>query len=210
MNSHGSVVDFQHTAWDAVPVERVADGIERQLIWGERLMVCRVRFAAHVVTALHTHPHEQMTLVQKGRVRFTVNGQTVEASAGDVVCFPSQLEHAAAMLDEEVILLDIFTPVREDFLPRRPDVMRWYASASRTSPDIRFTPAVRRVGSWRQRGCRSRFCRSLPDQRRSASDRPRWTRAPGDRWSSRARHHPGWHPYDADPDAVRRAGGAAG
>ena len=48
----------------------------------------------------------------------TVNGQTVEASAGDVVCFPSQLEHAAVMLDEEVILLDIFTPVREDFLPR--------------------------------------------------------------------------------------------
>jgi quercetin dioxygenase-like cupin family protein len=124
MNGHGSVVDFQHVAWDAIPAERVADGIERQLIWGERLMACRVRFAPHVATALHTHPHEQMTLVQKGRVRFTVNGQMVEASAGDVVCVPSQLEHAAVMLDEEVILLDIFTPVREDFLPRRADATR--------------------------------------------------------------------------------------
>jgi quercetin dioxygenase-like cupin family protein len=124
MKERGSVLDFQHVAWDAIAVERVADGVERQLIWGERLMVCRVRFAPHVATALHTHPHEQMTLVQKGRVRFTVNGQMVEASAGDVVCFPSQLEHAAVMLDEEVILLDIFTPVREDFLPRRADVTR--------------------------------------------------------------------------------------
>jgi quercetin dioxygenase-like cupin family protein len=118
------VLDFQHVAWDAIPVERVADGIERQVIWGERLMVCRVRFAPHVATALHAHPHEQMTLVERGRVRFTVSGQTVEASAGDVMCFPPQLEHAAVMLDEEVILLDVFTPVREDFLPRREDVTR--------------------------------------------------------------------------------------
>jgi quercetin dioxygenase-like cupin family protein len=124
MNGHDSVLEFQHAAWDAIPVERVADGIERQLIWGERLMVCRVRFAPHIATALHTHPHEQMTLVQKGRVRFTVNGLTVEASAGDVLCFPPQLEHGATMLDEEVILLDIFTPVREDFLPQRADVAR--------------------------------------------------------------------------------------
>ena len=44
-------------------------GIERQMIWGERLMVCRLRFAPHVVTAVHSHPHEQITLVERGRVR---------------------------------------------------------------------------------------------------------------------------------------------
>jgi quercetin dioxygenase-like cupin family protein len=117
LNSHGSALDFQHAAWDTIPVERVADGIERQSLWGERLMVCRVRFAPRVVTAVHTHPHEQVTLVQKGRVRFTVNGQVLETCAGDVLSFSPQLEHGATMLDEEVILLDIFTPVREDFLP---------------------------------------------------------------------------------------------
>lgn len=117
MTGPGSILEFQHAAWGAIPAERIGDGIERQMIWGDRLMVCRLRFAPHVVTALHTHPHEQITLVQQGRVRFTVNGQPRLAAAGDVLQFPSNVEHGATMLDEEVVLIDIFSPVREDFLP---------------------------------------------------------------------------------------------
>ena len=74
-----------HRNWSDVPVERIAEGIERQMIWGEQLMVCRLRFAPRVVTAVHTHPHEQITLVERGRVRFTVDGQDRIAVAGDVL-----------------------------------------------------------------------------------------------------------------------------
>jgi quercetin dioxygenase-like cupin family protein len=80
-------------------------------------MVCRIRFAPRVVTPVHTHPHEQVTLVERGRVEFTIGGERRIASAGDVLYFPSDLEHGATMLDEEVVLVDIFSPVREDFLP---------------------------------------------------------------------------------------------
>ncbi len=38
-------------------------------------------------------------------------------SAGDVLHFPSGCQHRATMLDEPVVLIDIFTPRREDFLP---------------------------------------------------------------------------------------------
>jgi quercetin dioxygenase-like cupin family protein len=108
---------FQHHDWTTIPTERVADGIERQMIWGERLMVCRIRFAPGTVTAVHTHVHEQITLVERGRVEFTVDGQQRFASAGDVLFFPSQLPHGATMLEEEVVLIDIFSPPRKDFLP---------------------------------------------------------------------------------------------
>ncbi len=117
MSPRESALELRHAPWDAIPVQRIADGIERQMIWGQRLMLCRLRFAPHTVTAVHAHPHEQMTLVTKGRVRFTVRGQPVVASAGDVLHFPPDLEHGATMLDEEVVLIDIFSPVREDFLP---------------------------------------------------------------------------------------------
>ena len=40
----------QHTDWSRVPVEVLDDGTERQLIVGERVMVCRLRFAPRVVT----------------------------------------------------------------------------------------------------------------------------------------------------------------
>ena len=118
MKTPDSLVTFQHRDWSALPVERIADGIERQMIWGERLMVCRLTIQPHVVTPVHSHPHEQMTIVERGRARFFIEGQERIASAGDVLYFPGDVRHGATMLDEEVVLIDIFTPVREDFLPK--------------------------------------------------------------------------------------------
>jgi len=102
--------------WDDVPAERVADGIARQTIAGERLMLCRVTLGPRVDTPVHSHPHEQMTVVERGRVRFTIGGSERVAVAGDVLHIPSHVAHGATMLDEEVVLIDIFTPIREDFL----------------------------------------------------------------------------------------------
>jgi len=106
----------QHTDWAKVPVERLEEGIERQMIIGENLMLCRLRFAPHVVTPAHDHPHEQMTIVERGRVLFTIGDEERIAQAGDVLHFPPGAWHGATMLEEEVILVDIFSPIREDFL----------------------------------------------------------------------------------------------
>jgi len=104
------------THWDSIPVERIAEGIDRQMIVGQKLMVCRLRFDAWVDTPVHRHPHEQMTFVMQGKVRFTIEGAPVIAAQGDVLHFPSNVQHGATMLDEEVVLIDIFSPIREDFL----------------------------------------------------------------------------------------------
>ena len=73
-----------HTDWSRVPVERVEEGIERQMIVGERVMVCRLRFAPRLVTPAHDHPHEQLTFVERGRVLFTIGDEERIAGAGDV------------------------------------------------------------------------------------------------------------------------------
>ncbi len=108
---------FQLQDWSAIPVERVAEGVQRQMIYGDRLMVCRLTIAARTVTPVHSHLHEQITLVERGRVEFVVDGQRRTAGAGDVLLFPSNIQHGATMLDEDVVLIDIFSPPREDFLP---------------------------------------------------------------------------------------------
>lgn len=104
------------TDWSKIPVEQTAEGIERQMVVGENVMICRFRFQPHVVTAEHSHPHEQMTLVAQGKVKFMVSGEERVVSAGDVLHFPPHNRHGATMLDEEVVLIDIFSPIREDFL----------------------------------------------------------------------------------------------
>jgi len=102
--------------WDDVPAQRIADGIDRQMIVGRRLMICRLTLGPHVETPAHSHPREQMTLVEKGRVRYAIGGHAREAMAGDVLHFPPNVVDGATMLDEAVVLIDIFTPIKEDFL----------------------------------------------------------------------------------------------
>ena len=109
-----------HTDWSQVPVENIGEGIARQMIVGEKIMICRLRFAPHTITPAHDHPHEQMTLVERGRVLFTIGREQRIAQAGDVLHFPSGLWHGATMLEEEVVLIDIFSPIREDFLASSP------------------------------------------------------------------------------------------
>jgi len=116
MTPPNALAVFQHLDWSAIPIERVAEGITRQMVVGDRLMVCRLTLAARTVTAIHTHVHEQLTLVERGRVDFFVDGHKRTATPGDILLFPSGILHGATMLDEDVVLIDIFSPPREDFL----------------------------------------------------------------------------------------------
>jgi unsaturated pyranuronate lyase len=112
LNGHPSQTD-----WSKVPVEKLEEGVERQMVIGENLMICRLRLAPHIVTPAHDHPHEQITLVEQGSALFTLGDEQRVVQAGAVLHFPPGAWHGATMLDEEVILVDIFSPIREDFLP---------------------------------------------------------------------------------------------
>jgi quercetin dioxygenase-like cupin family protein len=102
--------------WDEIPVDVFENGAKRQMFVGEKMMICRFRFPANLVTQPHEHIHEQMTMVIKGRIKFIIGNDKVIAEPGDILHFPSNHWHGATMLDEDVELIDIFTPIREDFL----------------------------------------------------------------------------------------------
>ena len=84
---------------------------------GDALMVVRVEGSQGALAPQHVHPHEQMTLVERGRVRFRLGDETVEVVAGDCLHIPSETPHEALVL-EDTVFFDIFHPVREDFLER--------------------------------------------------------------------------------------------
>jgi len=86
------------------------------MIVGQRLMLCRSASNA-LITPVHSHPHEQITLVEKGRVA-SRSRRHAHRVGGRRALFPSGIEHGATILDEEVVLVDIFTPLREEFLKR--------------------------------------------------------------------------------------------
>jgi len=82
---------------------------------GGKLMMVEVSFAAGGVGAEHGHPHEQATYCLSGRFRFAVEGESRILEPGDTVYIPANARHGT-VCEAEGVLLDIFTPQRDDFL----------------------------------------------------------------------------------------------
>lgn len=97
---------------------QVNEGLKRRIVAdGERIMVVELLFAAGGGVPRHNHPHEQASYVVSGSVRFTKDGQEITLKAGQSLHFPSNVYHSASA-DEESLVVEIFSPPREDFRPK--------------------------------------------------------------------------------------------
>ena len=91
-------------------------GVSRRVLaYTPQLMIVEVNFEKGSEGSLHTHPHSQNTYVRSGRFRFMVDGEAVEVGPGDTLAFPPDIPHGTLCL-EAGTRLDIFTPMREDFV----------------------------------------------------------------------------------------------
>lgn len=98
------------------PLEPVAEGLSRKVgAYNDNVMVVEVHFEAGTAAPLHHHVHEQITYVMSGKFEFTVGDKTYIVGAGDSLYKQPNIEHGATCL-ESGMLLDVFTPHREDFL----------------------------------------------------------------------------------------------
>jgi quercetin dioxygenase-like cupin family protein len=98
--------------------ESLAAGMTRQVLGhGDDMMLVRVAFERDSIGALHHHPHRQASHVIEGRFEVTVGEEVAELGPGDSFYAGSNVPHAVKAL-ESGVLLDVFTPIRDDFLLR--------------------------------------------------------------------------------------------
>lgn len=115
---------IQHKGERCVPYsktqpEEVADGVQRRILaYGNDAMCVENTFKKGAVGAMHSHPHTQITYIISGRFRFTVGGEIYEVGAGDTLLKENGVPHGCICLDDGV-MLDFFTPMREDFVNKR-------------------------------------------------------------------------------------------
>ncbi|ELZ5938793.1 cupin domain-containing protein [Providencia stuartii] len=96
--------------------KNIALGTRRKLFPGsENMMIARLSFTAGTLGDLHSHPHEQMSYILKGKFRYQIGDVSKEVGEGDVVYIPSNEKHRCECLSHGEIL-DIFVPMRKDFL----------------------------------------------------------------------------------------------
>ncbi len=97
-------------------IKYVGDGVKRRVMaYSDNIMVCEVLFEKDAIGELHKHPHEQATYITKGSFEFTVGEETKIVKAGDCLYKQPNVIHGAKALEDSA-LIDIFTPVRKDFL----------------------------------------------------------------------------------------------
>ena len=96
--------------------ESGGEGVTRRILaYTDGLMCVENTFQQGAVGKLHSHPHTQITYVVSGAFAFTVDGVTITVHAGDTILKEDGVEHGC-VCTEAGILLDIFTPMREDFV----------------------------------------------------------------------------------------------
>ena len=101
---------------DDVNWEETAPGIKRKIMsYDERLMVVKVSFEKGAVGTLHQHYHTQITHIESGTFEVEVSGEKKVLKGGDAFYIPPNAMHGAVCL-EPGVLIDIFSPMREDFI----------------------------------------------------------------------------------------------
>ncbi len=96
--------------------EQLGPGLSRQILgWDNQIMMVKVKFEKGAIGAPHTHFHTQTSFCHSGKFEFTIDGKKHVIEAGDGLYIAPNLLHSAVCLEAGVVL-DVFSPVREDFL----------------------------------------------------------------------------------------------
>ena len=114
---------MEHFRWDDVPLEAMSDVISRKIISGEKAMVAQVFIKKDAVVPAHQHESEQITYILEGALKFELDGKEVVVRKGEVLHIPSNVVHRAVAL-EDTLDLDIFSPIRVDWLTKDDQYLR--------------------------------------------------------------------------------------
>jgi quercetin dioxygenase-like cupin family protein len=91
-------------------------GVTIQTCATDKMMLSYVDLQPHAVVAEHSHPHEQVGMVLEGRAIFYIGAEEKTLGKGDMYRIPGNVKHRVIALEGPVKALDIFTPIREDYL----------------------------------------------------------------------------------------------
>ncbi|WXG39218.1 MAG: cupin domain-containing protein [Candidatus Freyarchaeum deiterrae] len=91
------------------------EGVRRKtLAVGEKMMLVEFTFRKDSIIPTHTHPNEQVGYVAKGKIKLKIGEKEHQLGTGDSYYIPPNIEHGATLIEESIII-DVFSPPREDY-----------------------------------------------------------------------------------------------
>jgi len=98
--------------------EDAGNGVTRQIFgYDDKVMLVKAKFITGGIGTIHSHPHSQVTYVDSGVFEMTIGNETKTIRKGDGYYVPPNVLHGVTCT-EAGMLIDAFSPCREDFLDR--------------------------------------------------------------------------------------------
>jgi quercetin dioxygenase-like cupin family protein len=101
---------------DEILWEDLGNGIKRKIYgYDDQIMLVKAKFEAEAIGVLHEHLHSQVTYVESGVFEMTIGDEKRTIKQGDGYYVPPHAVHGC-VCKEPGILIDVFSPHREDFI----------------------------------------------------------------------------------------------
>lgn len=100
--------------WDRIAEEQLNPLIGRKVIHARNMTLARIRLRKDAVVPMHSHMHEQITMLERGALRFVIAGEERILRAGEMLQIPPHAPHRVEAL-EDSLALDLFSPPRDDW-----------------------------------------------------------------------------------------------
>jgi len=107
-----------------VPSIELAPGAKSHIVSAERLMGSFLNFDPDLFVPVHHHENEQIMTVTDGACDVITGGKLYHLEKGDVIIFPSNVEHGGYISDRGCSAIDIFSPPRQDFIAKLEEVKK--------------------------------------------------------------------------------------
>lgn len=102
--------------WDKLPKEDVRPGVSRVGFSGDNVLMVMNWLEPGMEVRPHSHPFEQLVYIVKGTMRFVIEDEEFIINAGGMIRIPPSVEHYGEPIgDEQVMNLDVFSPIRDDY-----------------------------------------------------------------------------------------------
>ncbi len=101
--------------WNNVEHEQLNARVGRKVIHGDKLTIARIELQKYAVVPEHSHLNEQVSMVERGRLKFYFDGREQLVGPGEALLIPANAPHSVEAL-EDTVVVDVFAPARQDWI----------------------------------------------------------------------------------------------
>jgi quercetin dioxygenase-like cupin family protein len=107
---------YTRSSWNLTNIKELDPKLTQQVFSTGSIMLVRYVYEPGLHFPEHSHPQEQVTMVEQGTLEYDIDGEKVILTEGDICSIPSNVPHSTVVGKKRAVAISIFTPVREDVI----------------------------------------------------------------------------------------------